>query len=119
MRSLLLVGFTALALSFSALSASAATMGEVARNSNVEWAALAQPAPVQTARHDALYVRDETSAAKAALRDKDDTSVADAIGTIAALAGAGVVLTLAAVGLRHVWTQDPIRDPLGDGPGFL
>jgi hypothetical protein len=118
MRSLLLIGFTALALSFSGYDASAATLGEPARSAHGEWAALTQLTP-SVDRREQIYIRDATPAMTLGARDKNETSLADAVATVAALAGVGVVLTLAAVGLRRVWTQDPIRDPLGEGPGFL
>lgn len=118
MRSLLLIGFTALALSFSGYSVSAASIGEPARSAHLEWAALTQLAP-SVDRREPIYIRDTTPATSAGARDTNETSLADAVATVAALAGAGLVLTMAAVGLRRVWTQDPIRDPLGEGPGFL
>ena len=118
MRSLLLVSFTALALSFSGYSVSAATLGEPVRSVNTEWVALAQPGS-NLDRREPIYVSDKTPALNAGVRDRNETSFAEAIATVGALAGVGVILTLAAVGLRRVWTQDPIRDPLGEGPGFL
>jgi hypothetical protein len=121
MRTLLAIGIIALAASFSGLGASAATVGESARSTNVESAVLSQVAAPQAGMRDAAYVRDVAMAA--GKHDRSETSVVDAIGTIIALAGAGLLLTMTAVGLRHVWTQDPIRDPvsegLSDGPGFL
>jgi hypothetical protein len=118
MRGLLLIGFAALALSFSGYDASAATVGEAGRSISAEWPALVQPAP-NVAQPTLISVRDAAPAMAAGARDTNETSLADAVATVAAVAGAGVVLTLTAVGLRRVWTQDPIRDPLGEGPGFL
>lgn len=116
MRTLFAVGLVALAMSLSGF-ASAATLGEPTRNSNVEWVALSQPVPPQISGRDASYIHE--SAMTARQRDRSEMSIVETIGTIIAVAGAGLVLTMTAVGLRHVWTQDPIRDPLGDGPGFL
>ena len=118
MRSLLLIGFTALALSFAGYDATAATLGEPARSAHTEWIALTQPAPNMD-RREPIYIRDTTPAATAGARDKNEVSLTDVVATVAALAGAGLLVTLAAVGLRRGWTQDPIRDPLGEGPGFL
>jgi hypothetical protein len=116
MRTLLAIGIIALAASFSGLGASAATVGEAARSSNIESVALSQASP-----RDAAYVRD--AAMTVGKRDRSETSVMDVIGMIITVAGAGLIFTVTAVGLRHVWTQDPIRDPvsegLSDGPGFL
>ncbi len=119
MRTFLLVGFAALALSLSGFNVYAATIGEVARNPNVEWVALSQPAQLQAGGRDGVYIRESMSAMTTGQRGKSATSVAEAIGTIAGLAGVGLVATMAAVGLRRVWTQDPIPDPLGDGPVYL
>jgi len=117
MRSLLLIGFAALALSFSGYDATAATLGEPARSAHTEWIALTQPAQ-NLNRREPIYISDATVAVTAGAREKNETSLSDAVATVAALAGAGLLVTLAAVGLRRVWTQDPIRDPL-EGPGFL
>lgn len=118
MRSLLLIGFTALALSFSGYDATAATLGEPARSAHMEWVAVTQSAPNMDTR-EPIYVRDTTPSMTLGARENNEMSLTDAVATVAALAGAGLLVTLAAVGLRRVWTQDPIRDPLGEGPGFL
>jgi hypothetical protein len=118
MRSLLLVAFAAFALSVFGSYASAATVGDAARNTNTEWAAFAQKAPGAD-RYAPVYVRDVTPGMSVGPRAPAQTTFVDEVETVGALAGAGLLVTLAAVGLRRVWTQDPIRDPLGEGPGFL
>lgn len=83
MRSLLFMGFLAVALGCSDGSAFAAS------NPNVG------------------------SASVAAVEQNEGTreSFAAEAGKIAVLAGAGLIGTLAAVGLRRVWLRNPIRDP--------
>ena len=118
MRSLLLGGLAALALSFSGVDASAVTASDFVSGSNIERAAMAP----QVVGRDAQYTRDFQASAVVmtrGARQTEEASIAETVGTIGALAGAGVLVAIAAVALRRIWTRDPIRVPLGDDPGFL
>jgi len=118
MRSLLLISFATLALSFSGFTVSAATVGDAARSTNTDWAAHAPPA-ANVAKPELVYFRGATPALAAGPRDGAPMSLTDEVETLASVAGAGLIVTLAAVGLRRVWWQDPIRDPLGEEPGLF
>ncbi|HLH48637.1 MAG TPA: hypothetical protein VKV96_04785 [Roseiarcus sp.] len=88
MRSLLFIGLLAVALGCSDGRAFAASIA------SVEYASVAAAEHNEGTR--------ESFAAEA--------------GKIAVLAGAGLIGTLAAVGLRRVWFNNPIRDPYREGP---
>jgi hypothetical protein len=103
MRSFLSIAAIALALAFSGLSASAAPVGKIAPP-NDKWAIGLAAAPASQAL---VAEQNEKS---------PDISFVAAAGTIVVLAGAGLIGTLAAVGLTRVWTEDPILYPCKDGP---
>ena len=83
MRSLLFIGLLAVALGYSDGRALAAS------NPNVG----------------------STSVAAVEQNEGTNESFAAEAGKIAILAGAGLIGTLAAVGLRRIWLRNPIHDP--------
>jgi hypothetical protein len=117
MRSLLILGYVALAFSAGILAAFAAP-AEGAPRFGFELASVNQLPVGEASRRVAL--RDVASASSVGRRDESGgQSLVEAAGTIIALAGAGIIGTLAAVGIRRVWIQNPTRDPYGESSGFF
>ena len=120
MRSLLVIGFIGVAAvtsAFGGADAFAAPVSEIAPMSNVELAAASQmAAPRADGRlaysFDARYANLVFGADKG----EEAKGFAGALSNFAVVASAGLLAALAAVGVRWVWAQSPIRDPYQSDP---
>ena len=119
MRGLLILGYVALALGAGILAAFAAP-ADAAPGPGFDLASVSQVGEANQRAALMKQLRD-VAAASGGERSGEagSQSLVETVGTIIGLAGAGVVGTFAAVGLRRVWFQNPIRDPYGEGSGFL